>query len=158
MVERVVTQENFGAWLFKASPAVWDLDAYLASLGTHFDSWSVVESYRTAMMEPGQTAFVWAGRGYRSVPSGVIAAGTINDIPYEGTGDEHWKHPPERNAIRLFAALDVTLTPRPVTREGFLKDPVLCQAEVIRQPQFINPTFLTRREVAVLEQIIRDEV
>jgi hypothetical protein len=155
MDERAITADNFGAWLFKAAPDVWDLDGYLASGETRFRSWSVVESYRTAMMGPGQRAFVWAGRGFKSVPSGVIAAGTLVDLPNDDTGDEYWLHKSDRESLRLFAFLDVSLIDRVVTREEFLEDPVLSQAEVIKQPQMGNPTFLTKEEVAALDLLMR---
>lgn len=56
--------------------------------------------------------------------------------------------------IREFAGMDLELLERGVTRQEFLPDPVFSQAEIIRQPQMSNPSYLDLEQIAALDRLL----
>lgn len=54
-----ITSENFGAWVLKCNPSIWDLGEYLEMGGTDIDGWSLGRSYRLELMRAGQPVVFW---------------------------------------------------------------------------------------------------
>jgi len=52
-MQKAINEENFGAWVIKCHPEVWDVMTFLELGHEHIDSWSIRKSYRTDLMKPG---------------------------------------------------------------------------------------------------------
>lgn len=50
---RAIPDENFGAWVIKCHPDVWDVMTLLELGHDHIDSWCIRKSYRPHLMTPG---------------------------------------------------------------------------------------------------------
>ena len=64
--------------MVKCNPKVWDLAGFLESGGEIIKRWSVIPSYRTALMAEGQRILFWvAGRDNAYPGPGLWGAGTV---------------------------------------------------------------------------------
>ena len=60
MADKAINDSNFGAWVLKCNPnKVWDIDAFRAAGNDLVTDWSVVENYRSDLMEYGQPVLLW---------------------------------------------------------------------------------------------------
>ncbi|MFD6664565.1 hypothetical protein ACFWDK_19625 [Micromonospora chalcea] len=130
MSDRRVTVDDLGAWLIKGNADAVDLAARFAA-DPRVTGWCVRPGYRVRLMRPGQTVVFWASGSRGRAPYGVWGVGRIAAAPQPG---EPWTAP-----------LDLTILDEPlrVRREVLRADPLLTGAEVLRQPQAANPSYLT---------------
>ncbi len=78
--DNAVTEENFGAWVLKCNPVIWDLQGFVADGHRLIDSWSVVENYRSAMMRHGQRVLLWVTGPERGpLPRGFWCSGWVTN-------------------------------------------------------------------------------
>lgn len=154
MAKQAIKPANLGAWVFKCAPAVWSLSDFVADGNRYIESWSVRESYRLDLFEPGQRAILWATAGHPGFESGVVGHGTVTGEFFNGTGSEYWVDRKRAKELRAFAEMDMELLERCVTREEFKTDPVLAGAEIIRQPQMSNPSYLDVKQIAALDRLL----
>ncbi|CAM3571803.1 hypothetical protein [Nocardioides zeicaulis] len=93
-------------------------------------------SYRTALVRRGQRVLLWVSGPQRDLPAGIHAAGWVTGPVVD-----------DRLPVRL-AALE-----QPVLRPGLLAHPALALLEVLRMPAGSNPSWVTREELAALEEL-----
>ena len=55
----IITASNFGAWLIKCDPTVWDLSSALKDGLPGIGGWSVADNYRSESMEAGDHIVFW---------------------------------------------------------------------------------------------------
>lgn len=139
MGEPRVTLDDLGAWLIKGNDGRADL-AGRFEREPRVGSWCVQPGYRSRLMRAGQPVVLWAS-GSRT--SGVWGLGVVTG-PVE----------PGEDGGRPQVPLDLTVEPpdRRMPRALLRADPRLAGAEVFRQPQGSNPSFLTRAEFAALRE------
>lgn len=151
---RAVNPGTLGAWLFKCSPDTWDLAGFLADGEREIHNWSVRESYRLDLFEPGQRAYFWASEGHEGIEPGILGEGVVTGRFHDGTGNEYWVAEDEADEVRSFAEMKLRLLGTCLPRSAFVVDPVLSQAEIVRQPFFSNPSFLTIEQHGALEGLL----
>jgi len=102
----------------------------------------VQPGYRARLMRAGQRVVFWASGSRGGQPYGVWGSGVLTGPAVPDPDDGRWHVP-----------LDLTIAApaRRVPRATLRADPRLAGAEVLRQPQAANPSFLTRAEFAALQ-------
>ncbi|MBF5028948.1 hypothetical protein IRY44_04250 [Micromonospora sp. ANENR4] len=140
MTERRVTVDDLGAWLIKGNADAVDLTARF-SADPRVTDWCVRPGYRLRLMRAGQPVVFWASGSRGRALYGVWGVGRIAAPPEPGAPGEAWTAP-----------LDLTILDEPlrVRREVLRADPRLAGAEVLRQPQAANPSYLTVAEFDAL--------
>lgn len=136
-----VTVGGLGAWVLKGNADRTDLVQRVA-LDPRVERWCVRPGYRARLMAAGQPAVLWVSGSRRGTPSGVCAIGRVTGPAVADPADGGWSVP-----------LDLTVEdrarwlPRQAVRER------IGRAEVFRQPQGGNPSFLAADEYAVLLEL-----
>lgn len=142
--QRAVEPGSLGAWLLKVDPAGPGAQELLADRPRDVRR-CVRRSYRTSLMELGQTVLLWvSGRDPRT-PAGLHAQGRINVLPRPAAGED------ER---RLEIGLRLGPIDPPLLRTDLLADPVLSRMEVVRMPAGSNPSYVSREELARLRELL----
>ncbi|SCL17357.1 hypothetical protein [Micromonospora inyonensis] len=134
-----VTLDDLGAWLLKGNADTTDLTSRFAR-DPRVREWCVRPGYRARLMADGQPVVLWASGSRGGPPYGVWGVGRLTGPPVPH-GDGPWTVP-----------LDLTvLAPeRRVRRDALRADARLAAAEVFRQPQGANPSYLTVAQFAAL--------
>lgn len=159
---QAITDTNFGAWVIKCHPDVWDIMTFLELGHDHIDSWSIRKSYRTDLMKPGQPVVFWVSgpRDGDVVFRGVWGIGTLTtpaeDFP--GMSAKEAKASLWRDAFRATepgwgVGTEITLMDDPIPSAIVQADPALASCEIFRAPQMSNPAFLTRAEFKALRSL-----
>jgi len=79
-IARLRDGTDVAAWLFKASPAIWDIGTALGQ-GVELDWWRLAPSYRVGLVHEGHPCAMWVTRGDPRVASGVWALGEVVGEP-----------------------------------------------------------------------------
>ena len=153
MADRRVSRESLGAWVLKCNPDVSDLPGLAADGGRSIKTWCVADNYRAALVEAGQPVLLWvSGSAGRRPTPGVWAVGRVTRpverIPDPAGGERSGK---------LVVPVELEFLDAPVPRSVLATVPELHGLEVIRQPQMSNPSFVTKAELAALENLLVDE-
>jgi hypothetical protein len=82
MADRLINDENFGAWVVKCNPEVYALDDMIEDGGS-LGSWSVSDNYRSARMSVGDPIVLWISG---SQEPGVWGIGTVTGSVAGGSG------------------------------------------------------------------------
>jgi hypothetical protein len=140
ITKRQVTVAQLGAWLLKGNADRVDLIERFRT-DPQIQSWCVQPGYRAQLMGPGQRAVFWASGSRGRLPYGVWGCGFVTGpaVPDPARG-------------RWWVPLDLTIDAPDewVPRERLRADQRLADAEVFRQPQGANPSFLTVAQFAAL--------
>lgn len=163
-----VTSENLGAWVFKCNPEVWDLAAFMADGNDWIDDWSVVDNYRSAMMQRGQRALLWVTGNEQKLARGFWGSGWISGpvdraVLDDEDGDEesgevadpgYWLDEDYRLKTRLFASLDLPLWDAPV--KAVEVSALVPDLEILAQPQMSNPSWVSAEQLQRLLPLLPD--
>ncbi len=135
-----MTAANLGAWLLKGNADRVDL-AERFRRDPRVETWCVQPGYRARFMGPGQSVVFWASGSRGRLPYGVWGCGVVTGPVELGAADGRWRVP-----------LDLSIAPPTewVPRQELRADPRIADAEVFRQPQGSNPSFLTVAQFAAL--------
>ncbi|WP_435123628.1 hypothetical protein [Micromonospora tulbaghiae] len=146
MTDRRVTLDDLGAWLLKGNADATDLAARFAA-DPRVTGWCVRPGYRVRLMRAGQPVVFWAGGSRGRAPYGVWGVGRIAAAPEPGAPGRPWTAP-----------LDLTILDEPlrVRRDLLRADLRLAGAEVFRQPQAANPSYLTVTQFEALRGYLPD--
>lgn len=129
------------AWVFKANPEVWDVEAHLAVHGP-VERWTLAPGYRGNLLAAGHPAVLWL-TGRRA---GVIATGTVIGASYDDLDED-------TGALRRWAP--VRLAPvDPVRKATLLADPRCRRLEMVRSARLGSPLALTRTELDAIEDLV----
>ena len=139
-----MTAVNLGAWLLKGNADRVDL-AERFRRDPLVQSWCVQPGYRARLMGPGQPVVFWASGSRGRLSYGVWGTGVVTGPVELHDDDGRWRVP-----------LDLTIDPPTewVPRQELRADPRLADAEVFRQPQGANPSYLTVAEFAALREYL----
>lgn len=154
-----ITAANLGAWLVRCNPAKWDLAGYLAAGGTVVDSVSVVDNYRSALMDPGDRVVLWVSGNGRLLARGIWGLGHVTakmrDEPAAPTPDasSHWLDERTRRSVRHAVFVDIPLLDSPVT-DAELKSTAIDDLEVQRVPMGSNPSWISRAQLSRLAPLL----
>lgn len=142
MTDRRVHLDDLGAWLVKGNADRTDLAARVVR-DPRVTSWCVRPGYRARLMRAGQPVVLWASGSRGRLAYGVWGVGRLVAPAVPGEPVGAWTVP-----------LDLTVLDEEhrVRRERFRADARLAGAEVLRQPQAANPSFLTVAEFAALRE------
>jgi hypothetical protein len=140
MTDRRVTLDDLGAWLIKGNADAVDLASRFA-VDPRVTTWCVRPGYRIRLMRAGQPVVFWASGSRGRAAYGVWGLGRVAGEPWAGEPGGPWTLP-----------LDLTILDEParVRRELLRADARLAGAEVFRQPQAANPSYLTVAQFAAL--------
>jgi hypothetical protein len=138
------------AWVLKANPEIYDVEAAFAAGEVPFDSWRLNPSYRVELIEVGDKVFLWmTGPG-----RGVCAVGYVAGLPYVSQGGTRfWRNLEEKSKVRPYLPVDLVPIVK-IEETELLLDPRFRNAEVIRARQMSNPSFLTTEECAALTDLL----
>ena len=153
---RSVERSHLGAWLLKCNPALWDLRGLLDSGERRLSSWAVHPSYRTRLVAPGDRVVFWvSGAGRDGLTRGVWGLGhTLAEVePWVETSQGYWRSAAASHAVRERVEIDVRLLESPVA-DVDLRAAGIDDLEVQRQPFMANPSWLSREQVAALQQVL----
>ena len=142
--------EPFGAWVLKLSPYVYDAERVFASPDGRVREWSVENHERAASMRYGDQVYLWVSEGDPYRAAGVWGVGYIAGPTFLGIADDGWLDFEAASRASMFAVVDITVLHAPVSREAFLDDVRLADAEVVRDPFAPNPGVLTAAEAEAL--------
>jgi hypothetical protein len=139
-----VTVAGLGAWLLKGNADRVDL-AERFQRDPRVQSWCVQPGYRARMMTAGQRVVFWASGSRGRLPYGVWGCGFVTGSVELDTEDGRWRVP-----------LDLRIDPPTewVPRQELRADPRLADAEVFRQPQGSNPSYLSVAQFAALREYL----
>jgi EVE domain len=169
-VTQAINDHNFGAWVIKCDPKVWDLEASLDAGENYIDDWSVKDNYRTRRMAPGDPIVFWVsgpantrlaagvwGVGYVTAPVNIEAT-TEAQVPDLQIAEEsgYWLDLNAMHRARFFVKTDIRLMDTPITRDLIRLVPELAEIEPIRQPQMSNPSWLNITEWVALQGLLGD--
>jgi EVE domain len=153
---RAIDRDNLGAWLLKANPSLWDLRGFLEAGENRLTSWAVRPGYRTGLMTPGDRVLFWvSGDGRSGLARGIWGDGQLV-APAEDWVDAEpgfWRDDRARQALRARVRVDIRLLDEPVTA-GELRARGLTDLEVLRMPQGSNPSWVSRAQLAVLDELL----
>jgi len=141
-----------GAWILKLSPHVYDVNRVFAAPDRQVRLWSVEHDERSASMKLGQAVYLWVSEGDPFREAGVWGVGWIAGPCIGGIADEGWLDHEAARRAELFAVVEITLLDSPVSRETFLDDVRLADAEVIRDPYGPNPCVMSSSEAEALAE------
>ncbi len=146
-----------GAWVLKASPAIWDIGAALDEQ-VDLDWWRLAPSYRVALVRAGDPCAMWVTKGDPRVSSGFWAVGTVVGEPFEDVGDPEdtlWRDEHARRQVRPRVPIQMEVLETPIERDAVLADPRLRRTEIVRVPRIGNPAAMTPEEWMALDDLIR---
>lgn len=168
--ERRVTLENLGAWLVRCDPQQWDMQRFRADGHSYLARWSVHPSYRTDLMIAGQAVVLWLGGGSpggsgrgsrtelsgRSLGPGLWGVGQLTGSPSALVPDPfdqqaYWQAGAREHRPELYVPMHLPLLSLPISRDRIAGTEGLQDLEVLRARQMSNPSFLTRKEWALLQ-------
>ncbi|MGI3779441.1 MAG: EVE domain-containing protein [Janthinobacterium lividum] len=155
---QAITRATLGAWLLKANPAVWDVRRFLADGETRLTSWSVHRGYRSALMRPGDRVVFWlSGPGTGGLTRGVWGLGHVVAEAESWADAERgwWLDDAARQALRARVEVDVPLLDHPVAAAE-LRAAGITDLEVQRVPQMANPSWVSRPQLAALQEVLPD--
>jgi hypothetical protein len=140
VADRRVTLGDLGAWLLKGNADHTDLLERVRR-APRIGTWCVQPGYRARLMDAGQRVVFWASGSRGALPYGVWGCGQLTGRVVLDAGTGKWQAP-----------LDLTIEApeRWVPRDRLRADPDLRDAEVFRQPQASNPSYLTVSQFAAL--------
>lgn len=141
-----VDPTDLGAWVLKGNADRTDLLQRLAARQP-VDRWCVRPGYRARMMREGHPVVLWVSGSRQRLRYGVWGAGTLTGPAEPDPPGESWRVP-----------LDLEILPAvaQVPRDVFRADPRLEHAEVLRQPQGANPSFLTVAQFTALAEYVAE--
>jgi hypothetical protein len=135
---RRVSRESLGAWILKCNPAVTDLPGLIEH---GVDTWCVQHNYRVELFAPGQRVFLWVSGPVRATHTpGIWASGQLTDLA-------QWRD------TKLVVPLKLSFLSAPIPRSLIAAHPDLADLEVLSQPQMSNPSFITRTQLATLDEL-----
>lgn len=160
----LVSLNTLGAWVFKCNPATWDIKQWIDEGNDWVDDWTIMDNYRSKLLAAGQPAILWVSgptKGAKVLP-GIWGIGHVAGsaewsawIEPEDVEKGFWLDKEKGQAANYWVPMDVDILPKPLDRKIIAQDPILRNAEVFRQPQGSNPTFLTKEEYAALRMLIK---
>lgn len=133
-----MTLETLGAWVIKCNPRLTPVEPMCAT-GVAKPSWCVADNYRSRMMRPGQRVLFWVSAHPRR---GVWGIGHLTGPVFDEDG-------------RLHVPVAIPLLAEPLTAAELAAVPGLQTMEVFRSPQQANPSWVDRRELALIEELLR---
>jgi hypothetical protein len=101
-------------------------------------SWCIADNYRSRLIESGQRVLFWVSAHPRR---GIWGAGRITGRPRAGHGGLH-------------VATEIGLFDDPVTATELATVAALRTMEVFRSPQQANPSWVSRTELKVLDELL----
>ena len=153
---QAIDRDNLGAWLLKANPALWDISGFIRSGESRIRSWAVQPGYRSRMMAPGDRVLFWvSGDGRSGLPRGIWGDGQVV-APAEDWVDAergYWRDDGARAAVRARVRVSITFLDEPVTAEE-LRARGMTDLEVLRIPQGANPSWVSRTQLAIVEELL----
>lgn len=79
---RPISDDNFGAWVLKNDPTIWNIDQFRADGNTWINNWSIARNYRTELlMKPGDLVVFWVSGQSRATPRGYLGHRLHNGLP-----------------------------------------------------------------------------
>jgi len=129
------------AWVFKANPEVWDVEAHLAAHSS-VDRWTVAPGYRGDLLAAGHQAVLWL-TGRRA---GVIALGTVTGTAYEDLDEDD-------GIVRRWAPVALEAV-EPVRKATLLADPRFRRPEMVHTARLGSPLALTQAELDAVEDAV----
>jgi hypothetical protein len=142
VTDRRVRLDQLGAWLLKGNADAVDLRGRFER-DPRVGSWCVQRGYRARLMRGGQRVVFWASGSRGRLPYGVWGSGVLTGPVVPDSTDGRWQVP-----------LDLVIDDPAhwIPRARLRADPRLAEAEVFRQPQAANPSFLTVDQFAALQE------
>ena len=153
---RAINRDNVGAWLLKANPALWDLRGFLEAGENRLTSWAVRPGYRSALMTPGDRVLFWvSGDGRSGLARGIWGDGQVVAPAEEWVDAEpgFWRDDHARVAVRARVRVSITFLDEPVTAME-LRARGMTDLEVLRMPQGANPSWVSRAQLAILDELL----
>lgn len=157
MIARLRDGTQVAAWMLKANPEVWDVEAALRD-GRDLDTWRLAPSYRVELVAPGHPCVLWVtGTGAAAARAGVRALGVVTTDPYPDVGDPDdpaWGDPAAARVVRPYVGVHLEVLAEPLSRAEVRADPRLADLEVLRRPRMGSPLAVRADELAAMQESV----
>jgi hypothetical protein len=140
---RSITAENFGAWLIKCDPKTWDFAAFVEAGNDYIDDWSVVDNYRSHMMQAHDRILFWKSGDQPGYPRGIWGIGHVTGEAHDVIEAEpgYWLDDNARLKVTYTVPVYVPLFDEPIT-DADLRAAGIGDLEVQRMPGGSNPSWV----------------
>jgi hypothetical protein len=162
VTDRLITDENLGAWLIKCDPtSKYDLPRAIEELELKVvDNWSVVDNYRSRMMKPTDRVILWVSGNGQKMTRGIWGVGWVTDyvqdvlqVELEPDEDTFWHSEADRLAVTNDVALDIPLFEEALS-DADLRAAGIDDLEVQKQAQGSNPSWVSKDQLREIEKLI----
>jgi hypothetical protein len=152
---RAITSANFGAWLIKCDPNIWDFVAFVKDGNDYIDDWSVVEGYRSRMMQAQDPIIFWKSRNQPGYPRGIWGIGHVTGpAHYVVRGERgYWLNDDARMKAIYTVSTYIPLLEQPVT-DAELRAAGINDLEVQKMPGGSNPSWVTAEQLERLKDLL----
>lgn len=155
---KLITPGRLGAWVLKCNPKTWDIKTFFDHGNRTIEGWTVAANYRTDMFEYGQRVLFWVtgSRQNAGIARGFWGSGWVLGPaePFDGTDEGLWLDDRARNRAEFIVPTAITLFERPVESNDLARVSGLDSIEVEQIPQGANPSWVSKRELALLDSLL----
>jgi hypothetical protein len=147
MPTRRPERDDVAAWVLKANPDMYDVEAALQVPA--IESWRLADSYRRDLISVGDPCLLWVTGKDR----GFYAAGKVTGLPADGQGGGHWVDSDEKSKVRPYLPVDM----KPILgirEEELLSDLRFREAEFIRSRRIGSPSCLNASQFDVVRGLM----
>lgn len=157
---RPITEDNLGAWLLKCNPTTgFDLVRFLHEGSDFIYQWTVVDNYRSEMMQQDDVVIFWVSGRSTQAPRGIWGIGTVTGArrkPSVGDSGEYDLETVQAQVGGYVIDVDIPLwTERPVTNLELLAAGI-DDLEVQRQANGSNPSWVSKEQLTDIYQLLHD--
>jgi Protein NO VEIN, C-terminal/EVE domain len=154
---RAITSENFGAWLIKCDPKIWDFVAFVEAGNDYVDRWSVIDNYRSHMMQVHDRILFWKSGDQEGHPRGIWGIGHVTGEAHDvvETDPGYWLDDDARRKVTYSVPVYIPLFDEAVT-EADLRAAGIDDLEVQKMPGGSNPSWLTAEQLDRIDALLGD--
>ncbi|MER7276660.1 DUF3883 domain-containing protein [Dactylosporangium sp. NPDC000244] len=159
---RAIDADNFGAWLIKCDPLVWDFPGFIEDGNDLIqDTWSLHQNYRSDMMQFGDRILFWLSGTQPKFPRGIWGAGYVvgeagGVAGFADDADEfsYWLDEDARLAVRYCVPVYIPLRLDAPVTDAALRAAGIDDLEVQRMPSGSNPSWVSLDQLAKLDVLL----
>jgi hypothetical protein len=158
MAHARLERSDVGAWVLKASPAVWDVNEMIADQQPPPENFRLHETYRVSLIEVGDPVWLWTTASRTSLrrPARFVALGRVSGRAAKGQGGgPYWVDDVEAGRLRPYLPVELEWLATPILSTTVRAHPTLSSFELLRATSMSNPSYLTPEQDAAMRSLMR---
>lgn len=157
---RAITSINFGAWLIKCNPDIWDFASFVEDGNDWIGDWSITDNYRSRMMRANDRMLFWKSGDQPGYSRGIWGIGYVTDEARDTVAEAnddsgYWLDETARLQVTYTVPIDIPLFEEPVT-DAELRAAGINDLEVQRIPGGSNPSWVTAEQLKRINALVGD--